>query len=200
MNENDSIEKPLVFLDMDGVLNNDDFIEQWTKEHGWDDESKELFIKRYYMHDGHEGYIVPELRDRLLSLCEKTGCKIVWSSSWREKCWKKNQDTGEYGFDWNETRNIWKAKKLPVQLLVGCTPCLDLSRFSYVPRGVEIQEWIDGNADRRHVGKMAILDDNPDAEVGVTDSRARFFRTDSRHGLTEKIADEIAMWFDISSI
>jgi len=181
----------IIFLDMDGVLNSDDFISEWIASHGDSDESMEQFKQLYYFHDGHEGYVVPELLERLKWICSETGCRIVWSSSWRESYWRMNQDSGDGEFDWHAIAELWRAKGLPVELLAGCTPCLDMSRFSYVPRGLEIQRWIDENSERYNIRRIAILDDNEDASVGVEFERARFFQTMFEHGLTRGIAEDV---------
>lgn len=181
----------VIMLDMDGVINSDDFITEWQRANGSGVQSMKEFERTYCIHDGHTGYVVPELVERFRAMCDCTGCSIVWSSSWRENYWRKDADTGEYCFDWHEIGSLWKSKGLPLERLVGCTPCLDLSRFSYVPRGCEIQRWIDENHGRYNIGKVAILDDNPDAYVGVEYADACFFQTDFEHGLTVGIADEV---------
>lgn len=185
----------ILFLDMDGVLNSDDFITQWIESHGDSDASMEQFKRLYFIHDGIEGYVVPELADRLGTICLRTGCRIVWSSSWRENYWTLDPDTGDGRFDWHAIAELWRAKGLPLQCLIGCTPCLDSSRFSYVPRGVEVQSWIDQNSERYNIGRVAILDDNDDAIVGVEYGDARFFQTELEHGLTAGIASEIVEYF-----
>ena len=181
----------IIFLDMDGVLNSDDFISEWIASHGDSKESMEQFKQLYYLHDGHEGYVVPELLERMKWICSETGCRIVWSSSWRENYWTMDRDSGEGRFDWHAIASLWRAKGLPLDFLIGCTPCLDMSRFSYVPRGVEIQRWIDENSERYNIRRIAILDDNEDASVGVKFERARFFQTMFEHGLTRGIAENV---------
>ena len=148
------------------------------------------FEKKFFNHSGHRGYVVPELRDRLIKLCEATGCKIVWSSQWRECFFKKGE------FDMRAVDEFWRAKGLPSSLLVGGTPCENLSRFSYVPRGVEIQKWIDANKEKMDIGRVAILDDTEDAEVGVEYEQARFFQTEFDHGLTEEISSKAIEWLN----
>ena len=86
------------------------------------------------------------------------------------------------------------AKELPLRRLIGCTPCLNLSRFSYVPRGLEIQRWIDDNREKYNIGNVAILDDDEDAFKGVKYENARFFQTEFKHGLTEEVADRMKKW------
>ena len=186
----------IVFLDMDGVVNSDDFIMEWSKVHGWDKNSRQEFMQRYYVHDGHEGYIVPELLERLKWICAETDCRIVWSSSWRQSYWKQDPDTGEFNFDWHEIAALWKAKGLPVDRLIGCTPCLDLSRFSYVPRGCEIQKWIDDNSEEYNIVRAAVLDDDPDAETGIENESTFYFQTTFERGLTEDIANDVVKWLN----
>lgn len=184
----------IIFADFDGVVNNDDFIVEWQARNGNSDESMSAFRQRYCLHNNHEGYVVPELRDRLVNLCDETGCKIVWSSSWRESHWKPDIDTGEFHFDYHGIAGLWRAKRLPLRCLIGCTPCLDLSRFSYVPRGLEIQRWIDDNREKYNIGNVAILDDDEDAFKGVKYENARFFQTEFKHGLTEEVAGRMKKW------
>lgn len=184
----------IIFMDCDGVINNDDFIIEWQARNGNSDESMSAFKQRYYLHDNHKGYVVPELLDRFVNLCDETDCRIVWSSSWREGYWKLDIDTDEFGFDYHGIAELWKAKGFPLRRLIGCTPCLDFSRFSYVPRGVEIQKWIDDNREKYNIGNVAILDDNEDAFKGVKYENARFFQTKFKHGLTEEIACAINEW------
>ena len=184
----------VVFMDCDGVINNREVLQQWKMLHGEGEKSQREFMERYYLHEGYEGYVVPELLERLKWLCDETGCKIVWSSSWREQFWRKDAMTGEFGYDWHGIARLWKAKGFPLDRLIGCTPCENLSRFSYVPRGVEIQKWIEENWKRCHIGRVAILDDDPDAAIGVEYPEARFFQTAFFHGLTQDIADEVVGW------
>ena len=186
----------VIFLDMDGVVNSDAFIDDWIADHGPGETSMARFKSLYYTHDGEPGYVVPELVDRLKSVCDRTGCRVVWSSSWRQNYWVQDPDSGEFYFDYHRIRHLWEAKGLPFGRFAGCTPCLDLSRFSYVPRGCEIQEWLNENAARYNIGRAAILDDNEDAEVGVQYENARFFQTTFERGLTEDIAESVVDWLN----
>lgn len=186
----------IIFLDCDGVINNDAFIAEWQKAHGDSKQSKDEFCCRYFAHNGHNGYVVPELVKRLNKLCDDTNCRIVWSSSWRQNYLERDADSGEFRFNYHEIASLWKAKGFPLQHLIGCTPCEDSSRFSYVPRGAEIQMWLDENAARYNVCKCAILDDNEDAFVGVTWKSALFFQTELELGLTREIAEQIKNWFN----
>lgn len=187
---------PVMFLDCDGVLNSDRFIQEWISVHGDSKESMEEFKSRYFMHDGEPGYVVPGLLERVRSICDITDCRIVWSSSWRENYWVQDPDSGDFRFDYAGIRKLWKAKGLPLDRLLGCTPCLNLGRFSYVPRGVEIQEWLNENAAKYNIGRVAIVDDDEDAIVGVEYDGARLFRTQFEEGLTADIADNIIQWLN----
>lgn len=194
MNE---IEKnKIIFLDCDGVINNDAMISDWISKHGDSKESMEGFRKRYCLHDGHDGYVVPELVERLKNICEKAGCKIVWSSSWRENYLKRNPDTGDFHFDYEAIRSLWVAKGFPVERFIDCTPCENMTHYSYVPRGLEIQDWIDKYKDILYVGKCAILDDNEDAGYGIKDEGTRFFQTSFSLGLTKDIANDVVEWLN----
>lgn len=187
---------PVIFLDCDGVVNCDRFVREWVAVHGDSSESMEEFKSRYFIHDGETGFVVPELLDRLKSVCERTDCRIVWSSSWRGNYWRHDPDSGEERFDWGGIARLWRAKGLPLYRLMGCTPCLDLGRFSYVPRGVEIQEWLDENAGRYNIGRAAIVDDDDDAWLGVTYDGARLFLTKFEDGLTAGVADGVVEWLN----
>lgn len=184
----------IVFLDMDGVVNSDEFLEKWFESHTRDEKSYKEFSSLYCIHDGHNGYVVPELVERFKDICEKTDSMIVWSSSWRENYLLKEIGVDDFLFDLDEIRSLWKAKGLPVERFIGCTPCFNLSRYSYVPRGCEIQSWIYDHENQYEIEKVAILDDNDDADVGVTYDNARFFQTTFRHGLTSGIANDIISW------
>ena len=185
---------PVIFLDCDGVVNCDRFVREWIAVHGDSSESMAEFKSRYFVHGGETGFIVPELLDRLKSVCDSTDCRIVWSSSWRGNYWIQDPDSGEERFDWGGIARLWRAKGLPLDRLMGCTPCLDLGRFSYVPRGVEIQKWLDENAGKYNVGRAAVVDDDEDAIVSVAYEDARFFRTTFEEGLAEDVAENVVQW------
>ena len=194
MNE---IEKnKIIFLDCDGVINNDAMISDWISRHGESKESMEMFRQRYCLHNGEDGYVVPELVERLKNICNRTECKIVWSSSWRENYLKRNPDTGDFYFNYVAIRSLWVAKGFPVERFIDCTPCENMTHYSYVPRGLEIQDWIDKYKDILYVGKCAILDDNEDAGYGIKDEGTRFFQTSFSLGLTKDIADNVVEWLN----
>ena len=177
----------IIFLDMDGVVNSTDFFARWTESRGSDPGSMEEFKRLYYMHGGYEGYVVPDLLRTVRLLAEETGSRIVWSSSWRERfllpgCCDR--------FDEDGIRACWEAKGLDFGRYAGCTPCLNATRFSYVPRCREIMRWVRDHAEEYNMQRAVILDDDPDAAVchpllltvltdmvfGLTDDKAEFAR------------------------
>ena len=133
--------------------------------------------------------------DLLQQVIDRTGAKIVVSSSWRE-------DTAE--------ETIAELRKVPTHLkefvpswvddIVGVT--IRAYRFIRkgehldIPRGVEIKQWIDthlhrdeeGNYQRKQVGKdfqYVILDDDSDMLLEQAD---HFIRTDTYLGMSQEDA------------
>lgn len=186
----------ILFLDCDGVINNDQPLTAWIEKYGDTKESKEAFSQAYCVHDGFDGYVVPYLVDRVKDVCNKTDCRIVWSSAWRQNYYRRNTDSGEFEFDYHTVKQLWVAKGFPAERLIDCTPCENMSRYSYVPRGVEIQMWLDSKKKFLQVGRCAIFDDDEDAIVGVDDPNVKFFQTSFSLGLTEEIAAEAIEWLN----
>jgi hypothetical protein len=126
----------IIFLDIDGVLNN----EEWfaSKEFSKGEENYSGFLD----HDNPQDqinfwkhYISPILAQRVKDIVEATGAKIVLSSSWRRS---------NYSID--------------VLKLFGIE-CVDMTtrdRGKILTRGEEIQEWLDKHPE---VENYIILDD-----------------------------------------
>ena len=70
MDSKENIIDKLIFLDVDGVLNSDEFA-RWCHEHP------------EFKKNGGYHQISPTLVGRVIKICEATGAKIVLSSSWR---------------------------------------------------------------------------------------------------------------------
>lgn len=168
----------IIMLDCDGVLNCENFYQEWFKVNGNTEESSRRFREQFCFHNGYDGFIVPELRDRLVDICEKTDCRIVWSSSWRINC------------NYAKAKALFKAKGLPHERLIGITPDFNSNRISYTPRGVEIMMWLE-----KHSGieRCAVIDDDPDAEVSLPNG-CEYFPTTWDYGLTEDISEEV-IWY-----
>lgn len=166
----------LLFLDIDGVLNSDNFLKEGLKKN----------LKHSYgdVGDGWENAwdSVWEIDDRAVELLNKiivkTDCKIVLSSSWR--------------FNWTLNNFIKMLRchnfKFDKDVLIGMTPLVDLSY-----RGAEIQKWIDEN---KFEGRFAIVDDNDD----MKELKSHLFLTTFDEGLTEDIAESIIKYFNDPNI
>jgi hypothetical protein len=156
----------IIFLDIDGVLN---VIGQGYDEFG------QIFHKHF--------------EDNLKFIVEKTGAKIVISSSWRSD-----------GLEL--MREMWQKRQLPGEL-IGITPNLEevfgrgnFKFYDQVSRGHEIQQWIDDN----NIKFYCIIDDDSDM---LTSQMNNFVRTsgnidhsdcvDIGYGLTKKCAEAVVV-------
>jgi len=149
----------IIFLDIDGVLNHHKC--RWCFDH--------VSRKSFFVEEGDEftGFLGmdPERVKIVLDIVEKTGAKIVLSSTWR----KHN--------DWLETM---VANGFNSDLFVGRT----IHDWEMI-RGQEIQAWIDEHQDLK---KFAIIDDDSDMLPSQFDS---FFQTSFATGITPEIAEKI---------
>ena len=133
----------VIFLDIDGVINNS---KTPTLQKG-----DNIFI----MADPYCVFLINRLVDR-------TGCKVVLSSSWRhDPEWRKNM----------------KAQGLVFEFL-DRTP----RHGKETERGYQIQSWLDNH---QEVTKYAIVDDYNDM---LESQQPNFFETSWQTGITEDIA------------
>ncbi len=148
----------VIFLDIDGVLN------IYCQD-------RDKFGCTFHDH----------LVDNLESIIEKTGAKIVISSSWR--------------LDGKDAMmEMWKSRNLPGEV-IDITPNLSYGAGlnTGTPRGKEIQEWLDNHPD---VTNYVIIDDDVDmlpeqlsnfvVTAGNTDHEDC---VDLGYGLTKKCAE-----------
>ncbi len=159
-----------IFLDIDGVLATPKSIEGIGGEWKIEDEKQEI----------------------LKNIIDSTGAKIVLSSSWRK--WDL-EGTIEY----MKQEGFWFA-----DLIIGVTirayQYIDRTKKIHlsIPRGVEIQQWIDTNIhsdngknwDRKVLGidfQYVILDDDSDM---LYTQRNNFVHTNSSLGLTKEDCDK----------
>ena len=105
----------IIFLDVDGVLNSDEF-SRWCVAH------------KEFMKEGGHHHISPWLVEKVIKICDETGASIVMSSSWR--LWSVDQTL----------KNLASKRDLRPVLdrLVGITPRTD-ERY----RGAEIKYFLD---------------------------------------------------------
>jgi hypothetical protein len=150
----------VIFLDIDGVLNVEVFINAF-----WmickigklsRPEAKQLF--KVEMRDKYGNLFCPTTINALKYLIEETGAKIVISSTWRASGLKIMQE-------------MWKHRELPGEII-------DITPFSESrERGYEIEEWLKHNP----VDNYVIIDDDRDMLPEQQDS---FVKTDPIYGLT----------------
>lgn len=154
----------LIFLDIDGVLN------------------YELFYREKSQHQRHTevgdlGDLCPKAVENLNDIINKTGAKVVISSTWRlGKSKEYLQDLlGRVGF---------------MGEIIGITPSLRLpyDKYSYtIPRGCEIECWLESQYDWHDLAhvRYVILDDDSDM---LYNQRENYFRVDGYCGLTTNLS------------
>ena len=152
-----------VFLDVDGVLNSEDDLMVFREKNG---------ITGCIMY--------AEVEDRPLKLLkeiiDRTGAKIVVSSSWRIGCERSGRESI---FGDKLYKRLEKRLRDYGLEIYDITPSLS----GDIQRGDEIREWLSKNP----VDNFIILDDDSDMrEYTDTD---HFIHTTYKHGLTEELKD-----------
>jgi len=147
----------IIFLDIDGVLNYDKFLINRKKYNG-------LNKMRFY-----RSYLCISKIKLVNRVCDKTGSKIVISSTWKN------------GLTLNRLQRLFR--------IVGSTfEIIDTTPNMKGIRGHEIDAWL---ADHK-VDKYAIIDDDSDM---LKDQAPNFFQTDGHKGLTGQICEHIIKHF-----
>lgn len=159
----------IIFLDIDGVLNN----QLWYKS-----------IKDINPQNNEE-YDILQFDPRCVSLLndvtDNTGAKIVVSSSWRK------------GRDLEELVELFEKVGITGEV-IGKTPILSFDYENYrtlAPRGCEIDAWIEIN--KYPITKYTILDDDSDMLYKQKD---KFFWIDPYCGLTPNISYKIKRYLN----
>lgn len=158
---------PIIFLDLDGVLNYENF---WVGR-----------MKRPIREEWHVKYFCPLAVERLNKITDQTNSRIVFSSSHR------------FHFDtFEELKEGFKLAGV-TGTLIGVTPKLKYTDDTYsVPRGCEIKAWMERNKGilgaKISEVKYAILDDDSDMLYWQRNS---FFCTKGKGGLTDAITNRI---------
>lgn len=148
----------VLFLDIDGVCNSRMF-------------SAKQFAK------GVGGFlgIDPAPAELVRDIIDKTGCKVVLSSTWRLSATEREK-----------VRN-------QVCEFIDVTPDLPHNNKNHkdyrTHRGTEVQAWLDGHPE---VKQYAILDDDSDFLP-----EQHLFQTTFMHGLNRKIADDVIKHLNI---
>lgn len=160
--------RPIIFLDLDGVLNHETFYVKYKGIRG-------------NSHLWHERYFCPNTVKIFNSITDATNARIVFSSSHR--------------FKYSHLEELRKNFKLAgiTGEVIDITPKLNYSNNSYsVPRGCEIKAWMEDNKSilgaKMTELKYAILDDDNDMLYWQRNS---FFCTKGKSGLTQAIANRV---------
>ena len=120
----------VIFLDIDGVLN-----------------------LCYEGRDEYGSFFHPHLVDNLRLLIEKTGAKIVISSTWRFS-------------GLTIMKEMWEKRELPGEV-IGVTPNFMAHYKTTLCRGKEIDAYLEENKD---IERYVILDDDSDMEPHQMDN------------------------------
>jgi len=148
----------VIFLDIDGVLNHNLYYEKIN------------YDKSDYPYSKFD----PEKIELLNTLIKNTGAKIIISSTWRKNTQKE------------ELEKIMQKRGFKYTIL-DFTPKLSYNgNYGAVPRGCEIQVWIDKNIEfnKRDSLKYVIFDDDSDMLLWQKES---YFQVDGYCGLTPNI-------------
>jgi hypothetical protein len=154
----------VIFLDIDGVLNNEIFPNAFWAICKQVDLKREQAksLHKVVMRDEYGNLFCPTAVKQLRWIVACTGAKIVISSTWRSA-------------GLNEMQTMWQMRDLPGEV-IGVTPFLN------TPRGEEIAEWLREN----DVDSYVIIDDDYDMLPEQVDS---FIKTNPTYGITFKDAE-----------
>ena len=108
--------------------------------------------------------------DNLNHIVEKTGAKVVISSSWR------------IGMELGDLQNLFACNGF-IGEVIGVTPIYLESYTHEISRGKEIADWIKKNP----VDNYCIIDDSNDV---LEEQEAHFVLVDDKHGITEDDAEK----------
>jgi hypothetical protein len=200
----------IIFLDIDGVLNSNDWYVR--REFEFPDEAG----KTNPFYDSWGDMFDPIAVENLRKLIERTGAKIVVSSCWRhgsgprDFVGKKRIADKVFGLDFMQA--MWKERNLPGEVIditpyffveKGPNKMLDSKTVKIgshsIPRGFEIQAWLEANnfrhrrwenpnlneeLDKCPIENYVIIDDDADMLIDQSDN---FVQTDTMtNGFNEK--------------
>ena len=174
----------LIFLDIDGVLNNATFKTNWMEAHKELDKTYleirfyRLFINATEM-EFYNGYIVPENLENFNRIIDATNADVVLSSDWRFI------NDGNYNIlaDLSTVKRLFEVRGIKGNV-VGLTPYI----FKH-PRDIEILRYI--NTNKIKDTKIVVIDDLREAGEAIRDiPNSLFIWTDYNTGLTKEEADK----------
>lgn len=139
---------------------------------------KELFHNKLYGID-------PDLAKNLKLILDRTGAKIVFSTSWRYF-----KDHPIVGGDWRKT--LAEVAGIPQDTFIGNTPDISAcggwdSGSSVRKRGIEIKFWLENNTEPGKF-KYCVIDDEVSDIINVI-SESHVVHTDMNCGLQMKDVD-----------
>jgi hypothetical protein len=178
----------IIALDMDGVVNSDFLITEWLKnkerelkENITDKDKLNLQIKKSFLKEFNNSteLIFNELAQRINTICNKTDCLIVWSSTWRKL--EKYKDI-------KKAKKMFNRRNLIGDRLISYTPQIGMSWAGHC-RGSEIASWINNNEEYEII-KCAVIDDREDAGYNLP-INAKFFWIDPYIGITDDNVEQI---------
>ena len=183
--------KNLIFLDMDGVLNNDTFPEKWQanlkKEMPYLTENQLIiqFQKRFAEvteYSFYNGYIAPENLENWNRLITSVNADIVFSSDWR----KIHFDTGNMLATPDQVQELFDARGMKGHVVSVTPMSLDWHR------GREIFRWLAENnpEEERRVLVLDDLSEVSDMKYTKVTTEFKFIMTDYMKGLTSANVDE----------
>src|SRR6476620_3382199 len=155
----------VIFLDIDGVLNSEEFFVRKHEEKGAEAVNEEMRT-HWPLSE-----ICPKLVSNLNKLVEQTDAKIVVSSTWR------------HGRSIEELQSILDGVGFKGEV-VDKTPDLNRKLNRDVDRGEEIEDWLVSN---RGVKSFVILDDDGDMLDEQLDC---FVHTSFKTGLNEECTEK----------
>ena len=150
-----------LFLDIDGVLNSEDFYIDCYKSEKDPKYASDRICTDTEIHPDYTGNIDQTAVRMIRKIVSETGCKVVLSSSWRSDSIAPDE-----------------LKKMGIEIC-GTTP-YDYERF----RGREIQKFLESHPCETY----CILDDDSDM---LDEHRSNFVQTNPSHGLTDDDTEKV---------
>jgi hypothetical protein len=174
----------MIFLDIDGVLNNATFKTNWMEAHkGLDRTYLEIRFYRLFINATemgfYNGYIVPENLENFNRIIDATNADVVLSSDWRFI------NDGNYNnvADINIIKQMFRVREIKGNV-IGATPYI----FKH-PRDIEILRYI--NTNKIKDTKIVVIDDLREAGNAIEDiPNSKFVWTNYKTGLTKEEADK----------
>lgn len=161
----------VLFLDIDGVLNHDNWY-SW-RQYCWKNNMTDKLYDQS-LNDERTIYLSQEIDERSIAnlnkIVDATGCKVVLSSSWRSSSEQENI----------YTNYILKLKGFKHKFY-SVTP-YSVDRI----RGIEIDAWLNKAEQTEEIESYVILDDDTDM---LPEQMNNFINIDSKYGLSDADVD-----------